>query len=35
MVQPSRRIGKNGSRHWVGAGTREEIKNNKYIFIYI
>jgi hypothetical protein len=36
VVRPGQRIGKNGSRHWVGAGTREEIKIiNIYIYIYV
>jgi hypothetical protein len=26
-VQPDWRIGKNGSRHWVGAGRGDEMKN--------
>jgi hypothetical protein len=37
MVRLGRRIGKNGSRHWVGAGMRDEIKiiiNTIYIYIY-
>jgi hypothetical protein len=35
MVRLGRRIGKNGSRHWVGAGMRDEIKIiNIYIYIY-
>jgi hypothetical protein len=34
-VRLGRRIGKNGPRHWVGAGMRDEIKNNKYIYLYI
>jgi hypothetical protein len=35
VVRPGRRIGKNGSRHWVGAGMREEIKIiNIYLYIY-
>jgi hypothetical protein len=33
-VQQGRRIGKNGSRRWVGAGRRDEMKN-KIINIYI
>jgi hypothetical protein len=28
------RIGKNGSKCWVGAGRRDEIKNKTIIYIY-
>jgi hypothetical protein len=34
VVRLGRRIRKNGSRHWVGAGMRDEMKNNKYIYLY-
>jgi hypothetical protein len=35
-VRLGRRIEKNESRHWVGAGRRDEMKNKtiKYIYIY-
>jgi hypothetical protein len=36
VVRLGRRIGKNGSWQWVGAGMRDEIKIiNIYIYIYI
>jgi hypothetical protein len=35
VVRLGHHIRKNGSRHWVGEGMRDEMKNNKYIFIYI
>jgi hypothetical protein len=35
VVRLGRRIRKNGSRHWVGEGMRDEMKNNKYIYLYI
>jgi hypothetical protein len=34
VVRLGRRIGKNGLQHWVGAGTRDEMKKNKIIYIY-
>jgi hypothetical protein len=34
VVRLGRRIGKNGSRRWVGVGRRDEMKN-KIINIYI
>jgi hypothetical protein len=34
VVRLGRRIRKNGLRHWVGAGMRDEMKNNIYIYIY-
>jgi hypothetical protein len=36
VVRLGRRIEKNGSRQWVGAGMRDKIKIiNIYIYIYI
>jgi hypothetical protein len=32
-VRLGRRIGKNGSSHWVGAGRRDEMKNKTIIYI--
>jgi hypothetical protein len=34
-VRLDRHIRKNGSWHWVGAGMRDEMNNNKYIYLYI
>jgi hypothetical protein len=34
VVRLGQRIGKNGSRHWVGAGRRDEIKNKIIKYIY-
>jgi hypothetical protein len=33
-VRMGRRIRKNGSRHWVGVGRRDEMKNKIIIYIY-